>query len=190
MEQIFDIPLVLTSVTRTVHNRGDTEDFKSRIKQEAEMRSINEFLYVIRRLHKLADIKPITDICLFKGEIQPMWEDPCNINGGKWIIKVKKGTAAQRLFERLILRMAIGPFATMAVNGVVVSIRGHQKILSIWTRDCPDKNTRLAQETEIKNILGLKTTITVSFKGNDESLKDKSSFRSIPPYPTPAAPTK
>ncbi|KAI5192683.1 translation initiation factor 4E [Nematocida minor] len=169
--------LILSSVFRAVNIKGDTEDFKSKIKQEAKVESAEEFLYLLRRLHKLQDIKPITDLSLFKDGIEPMWEDPCNLNGGKWIIKIKKNTAEQRLFESLCIWMALVPFKTMEVNGIVVSVRGHHTILSFWTKTCPNEEEMAEQEKEIREKLELKPVIPVSFKGNDESLKDKSSFR-------------
>ncbi|KAI5167543.1 translation initiation factor 4E [Nematocida sp. ERTm5] len=169
--------LILSSVFRCLTIKGDTEDFKSKIKQEATVETQEEFLYLIRRLQKLQDIKPITDLSLFKKGIEPMWEDPSNLNGGKWIIKIKKNTAEQRLFESLFIWMALVPFSTMDVNGIVVSVRGHHTILSLWTKSCPSEEERHIQEKEIRDTLELKQIIPVSFKGNDESLKDKSSFR-------------
>lgn len=169
--------LTLSSVYRAVNIKGDAEDFKSKIKQEAQIERPQEFLYLIRRLHKLQNIRTITDLSLFKDGIEPMWEDPMNLNGGKWIIKIKKNTAEQRLFESLFVWMALIPFKTMEVNGIVVSVRGHHTILSLWTKTCPNEKEMADQEQEIRENLELKPVIPVSFKGNDESLKDKSSFR-------------
>lgn len=171
--------LTLSSVFRVINIKGDTEDFKSKIKREATVETPEEFLYLLRRLHKLQDIKPITDISLFKDGIEPMWEDPNNINGGKWIVKIKKNTAEQRLFENICIWMALVPFETMEVNGIVISVRGQHTILSLWTKTCPSEEEMLLQEKEIREKLELKLGIPVSFKGNDESLKDKSSFRHI-----------
>ncbi|KAH9387431.1 translation initiation factor 4E [Nematocida major] len=171
--------LVLSSVFRSVNIKGDSEDFKSKIKQEAKITTPEEFLYVIRRLLKLQDIKTITDLSLFKEGIEPMWEDPSNLKGGKWIVKIKRNTAEQRLFESVFLWMALVPFKTMDVNGAVISVRGHHTILSLWTKTCPSDGEMLEQEAEIREKLEIKPVIPVAFKGNDESLKDKSSFRHI-----------
>lgn len=37
------------------------------------------------------DIKTTTDYHLFKDGIKPTWEDPQNKNGGKWMVRLKKG---------------------------------------------------------------------------------------------------
>ncbi|KAI5190166.1 translation initiation factor 4E [Nematocida sp. AWRm77] len=172
--------LILSSVSRNTTTKVTAEDFKSAIKEEARIQSAEEFLYVIRRLHKLRNINPITDLCLFKEGVQPMWEDPSNINGGKWILKVKKNTLDQRLVEKTMLWFALKPFESMTVNGILISIRNNQTILSFWTKECPTEEEKTVQENEIREVLDLKsTTLRLSFKDNQESLKDKSSFRSL-----------
>jgi len=172
-------PLVLSSVFRLPNTKGESEDFRSKIKEEARIKTIGELLYVIRRMKKLHDTKPITDLCLFKEGVEPMWEDPQNISGGKWILKIKKDTVDQRLFEKLMVWLAAVPFQTMEVNGIVVSVRGYQTILSLWTKTCPERDEKIEQEKEIRSMLGLKTAIIVAFKGNEESMKDRSSFRNV-----------
>jgi len=163
-------------VVRNAHVKEDTENFRSKIREEARIENASEFLYVIRRLKKVTDIKAITDMCLFKAGIEPMWEDPNNIDGGKWMIKIRRDTIDQRLVEKLLVWMGTVPFETMEVNGVVVSVRGYQTIMSLWTKRCPNKEEKAAQEKEIREMLGIKTSIGVTFKGNEESLKDKLRF--------------
>lgn len=34
---------------------------------------------------RLSELPPYTDLHLFKKGIQPMWEDPANSKGGKWV---------------------------------------------------------------------------------------------------------
>jgi translation initiation factor 4E len=173
-------PMTLSSVARPAQARSESEDFKSKIKEVAEMETLGEFIYVLRRIRRLSELKPITDICMFKKGIEPMWEDPYNIAGGKWIIKVRKGVVEQRLFERLMIRCTVAPFQTMEVNGIVVSVRANQTILSIWTKFCPQLGEEAKIDKEIREAFSLKENVPVVFKGNDESLKDKSSFRNLP----------
>lgn len=168
-----------SSVTRQAQLRSNTEDFKSTIRHITDIDTLPEFVYVLRRLRRLSTVRPITDISMFKKGIEPMWEDPHNIGGGKWIIKVKKGVVEQRLFERLLLRTVLGPMETMDVNGVVVSVRSNQTILSIWTRFGPPLGEEESIEREIREVLDVSDRIPLAFKGNDESLKDKSSFRNV-----------
>lgn len=48
------------------------------------------------------DIRTTTDYHLFKNGVSPTWEDPVNKNGGKWMVRLKKGLSS-RLWEELVL---------------------------------------------------------------------------------------
>lgn len=48
------------------------------------------------------DLPASSDINLFKEGVKPMWEDDQNKNGGKWILRLRKGLAS-RYWENLIL---------------------------------------------------------------------------------------
>jgi translation initiation factor 4E len=50
-----------------------------------------------------SSLLPTTDYLLFhEGVRRPVWEDPLNLGGGKWIIRLKKGVA-DRFWEDLVL---------------------------------------------------------------------------------------
>lgn len=50
-----------------------------------------------------SSLLPTTDYLLFHAGVRrPVWEDPLNLAGGKWIIRLKKGVA-DRFWEDLVL---------------------------------------------------------------------------------------
>lgn len=50
-----------------------------------------------------SEVQPTTDYILFhSGVRRPVWEDPVNLQGGKWIIRLKKGVS-ERLWEELVM---------------------------------------------------------------------------------------
>lgn len=50
-----------------------------------------------------SSLQPTTDYLLFHSGIRrPVWEDPLNLSGGKWIIRLKKGVA-DRIWEDLVM---------------------------------------------------------------------------------------
>lgn len=64
-----------------------------------------------------------------------MWEDPTNVNGGKWSIRLRKGVA-DRLWEDLILALIGDQFEDEdEVCGCVLSVRIQEDIISIWNKD-------------------------------------------------------
>ncbi|PAV19592.1 eukaryotic translation initiation factor 4E member 2 [Pyrrhoderma noxium] len=57
----------------------------------------------IKRISSFASIESFWNIWTHLNPLQkPVWEDPLNLQGGKWIIRLKKGTA-DRLWEELVL---------------------------------------------------------------------------------------
>jgi translation initiation factor 4E len=69
------------------------------------------------------DLNGHADIHLFKDGIRPLWEDDANKNGGKWIVRLKKGLS-NRCWENLILAILGEQFMVgEEICGAVVSIR-------------------------------------------------------------------
>lgn len=115
-------------------------------------------------------LQPTTDYLLFHSAIRrPVWEDPLNLTGGKWIIRLRKGVA-DRLWEDLVLAIIGDLFdecrssaqatgngdgadpANGSENGSVeefpeicgctISVRQSEDIISLWNRVEGDKQCR------------------------------------------------
>jgi translation initiation factor 4E len=93
---------------------------------------------------------------------RPVWEDPLNLSGGKWIIRLKKGVA-DRIWEDLVLGIIGDQFDECTMDreqeegkvrngahdsgsegdsfwewpeicGATLSVRQSEDILSVWNR--------------------------------------------------------
>ncbi|GAA5873207.1 hypothetical protein JCM8547_006815 [Rhodosporidiobolus lusitaniae] len=79
----------------------------------------------------------ICDYNVFRSSIAPAWEDAANVGGGRWVIRLRKGVA-DRVWEEAVYALVgerIGgedPRAGEKVNGVVLSVRKDEDILSLW----------------------------------------------------------
>ncbi|XP_055771553.1 eukaryotic translation initiation factor 4E type 2-like, partial [Salvelinus fontinalis] len=108
----------------------DTEDQDETVCNREEDCSINnnrrkveQFWKFYSHLVRPGDLTGHSDFHLFKEGIKPMWEDEANKNGGKWIIRLRKGLAS-RFWENIILAMLGEQFMVgEEICGVVVSIR-------------------------------------------------------------------
>ncbi|KAJ9060899.1 hypothetical protein DSO57_1026034 [Entomophthora muscae] len=69
--------------------------YESAMKRIAAFSSIEDFWAVYSHLRRPHDLPTISDYHLFKQGVRPVWEDEANINGGKWIIRIKKGLASR-----------------------------------------------------------------------------------------------
>ena len=101
----------------------------SNINYDANLRLVGTFSTVEKfwsyyaHMTRPHDLNGHADIHLFKDGIRPLWEDDANKNGGKWIVRLKKGLA-NRCWENLILALLGEQFMVgEEICGAVVSIR-------------------------------------------------------------------
>lgn len=89
------------------------------------------------------DVSMGTEYFVFKSGINPVWEDPLNTQGGRWVFKFPREDGSRSrvclIWERLIIRLLIGDLPgedrekmLNEINGVVISIRKEEDIISIW----------------------------------------------------------
>ena len=74
-------------------------DYNSEIKKVATISSVEDFWGIYNRLKRPSELVNISDYHFFKMGIRPLWED--NLNGGKWIIRLKKNIVS-RYWEELV----------------------------------------------------------------------------------------
>lgn len=93
--------------------------------------SVEQFWSLYCHLVRPSTLKPYRELHLFKSGIKPMWEDPSNVKGGKWVIRLRK-TKIDRAWENACMAMLgeqflVGP----EICGIVLSTRfpvGNKKI--------------------------------------------------------------
>jgi len=106
-----------------------------------------------------------------------MWEDDANKEGGKWIVRLRKGLAA-RCWENLILAILGEQFMVgEEICGAVISIRLHEDIISVWNRTANDQATTVRIRDTLRRVLNLPLNTIMEYKAHSESLRDHSSFR-------------
>ncbi|KAI0047857.1 translation initiation factor eIF4e [Auriscalpium vulgare] len=86
-------------------------NYEEGIKKISAFSSVESFWSLWTHLHPPSALLPTTDYLLFHSGIRrPVWEDPLNIGGGKWIIRLRKGVA-DRIWEDLVLAIVGDQFA-------------------------------------------------------------------------------
>ncbi|KAG9037527.1 hypothetical protein FRB95_005109 [Tulasnella sp. JGI-2019a] len=153
-------------------------NYEEGIKKVAAFSSVESFWSLQTHLHTPSSLAPTTDYLLFhSGVRRPVWEDPLNQYGGKWIIRLRKGIA-DRLWEDLVLAVIGDQFDSEdGISGVVLSVRSAEDILSVWNRDDKDAEAKGRIRDMIRRALGLPKETIMEYKSNNDSMNDKSSFR-------------
>ncbi|KAG0088607.1 Eukaryotic translation initiation factor 4E type 2 [Podila epicladia] len=152
-------------------------NYESSMKKVATFGSIEDFWGVYSHLKRPHELPNVSDYHLFKQGVRPVWEDSTNINGGKWIVRLKKGLAS-RYWENLIMAVIGDQFEVGSeICGIVLSIRGGEDILSIWNQSAHEGRTNLKIRDTLKRILGLPADTIMEYKTHNDALKDNTSFR-------------
>ncbi|KAI9434544.1 eukaryotic translation initiation factor 4E class II [Russula earlei] len=160
-------------------------NYEEGIKKISSFASVESFWSLWTHLHPPSALLPTTDYLLFhQGVRRPVWEDPLNLPGGKWILRLRKGVA-DRIWEDLVLALIGDQFAGVApthedewpeICGCTISVRQNEDILSVWNRiDEPKLRERIRDR--IRAVLHLPQSTIMEYKSNNDSMADKSSFR-------------
>jgi len=135
----------------------------SRRKRNELDHQVESFWSLWTHLAPPSALQPTTDYLLFHSGIRrPVWEDPLNLSGGKWIIRLKKGVA-DRIWEDLVLAVIGDQFdgcRSLAepnggldpedasrtewpeICGCTISVRQSEDIVSLWNRVDGDVKVR------------------------------------------------
>jgi len=154
-----------------------TQSYDQNLKKVGVFSSVEQFWMYYSHMQRPNDLSGHSDYHLFKEGIRPMWEDSANCQGGKWIIRLKKGLAS-RCWENLILAMLGEQFMVgEEICGAVISVRYQEDILSLWNRTADDVQTVSRIRDTLKRVLNLPSSTVMEYKMHVDSLKDNSSFR-------------
>ena len=127
---------------------------------------VEDFWQLYVHLRRPVEDRPtVCDYHIFREGIRPMWEgalvsgrrtppppscaelparflpaDEANINGGKWIVRLRKGVAT-RYWEDVLLAVIGGQFRVGAdeICGAVLSVRYQEDLLSIWNKSADSR---------------------------------------------------
>ncbi|KAG0201572.1 Eukaryotic translation initiation factor 4E type 2 [Mortierella sp. GBA30] len=152
-------------------------NYESSMKKIATFGSVEDFWAVYSHLKRPHELPNVSDYHLFKQGVRPVWEDATNINGGKWIVRLKKGLAS-RYWENLVMAVIGDQFDVGSeICGIVLSIRGGEDILSLWNQSAHEGRINLKIRDTMKRILNLPADTIMEYKTHNDALKDNSSFR-------------
>ncbi|KAH7881778.1 translation initiation factor eIF 4e-like domain-containing protein [Phlebopus sp. FC_14] len=175
-------------------------NYEEGIKKVASFSSVESFWSLQTHLSPPSSLLPTTDYLLFHAGVRrPVWEDPLNRAGGKWIIRLRKGVA-DRIWEDLICGVVGDLFDECSrarlkpdgdgtgggendgeewpeICGCTISVRQSEDIVSVWNRVEVDMKAREKIRDTIRTVLNLPASTIMEYKSNNDSMQDKSSFR-------------
>jgi len=112
---------------------------------------------------------PSTDLHIFRSGVKPMWEDPGNRLGGKFVVRVRKGLAA-RYWEDLCCAIVGEQFGVGdEVCGAVLSLRFQEDIISLWSRTAANMEANERIRSVLGRVLNLDPAAIGDYKPHNQS---------------------
>lgn len=152
------------------------EPYEKQMKVLATVSTAEEFWGVYTRIIPASAVRDSIDVHMFKDGIRPMWEDDANRDGGKWILRLKKGLA-QRYWEDLLLAVIGEQFEGDDLCGCVLSCRFSEDIISVWNKQSINRNGCLRIRDTLRRVLDISPDAIFEYKPHVDALKDMSSYR-------------
>lgn len=118
-------------------------DYLKELQRVGTFQTIKDFWSTWNQLLEQCNTREAANYHFFKDDIKPVWEDPKNVKGGKWVIALPTGASEEetiRLWMSLILALLTGEWGVESeINGVVLQARPWGNMFSIWNRNANDK---------------------------------------------------
>ncbi|CAB4467855.1 eukaryotic translation initiation factor 4E-1 [Rhizophagus irregularis] len=155
--------------------KANTASWSQNLKELITFDSVEEFWGVYNNVAKAIDLSPGSNYHLFKQGIKPMWEDPVNELGGKWVIQFPRNKTGEDINTLWLYTMlaCIGEGFDYAdeVCGAVVSVRKIFYRISLWTRTSNNREICETLGRQLKQTLGLTPVQQLEFQPHSDSIK-------------------
>ncbi|XP_061436214.1 eukaryotic translation initiation factor 4E-1A-like isoform X1 [Lethenteron reissneri] len=116
-----------------------------------------------------------SDYAMFKEGVTPMWEDPANLAGGRWLISLTKQQRYLDLdalwLETLLMLVgeALTPYGEQ-VCGAVVSVRRKGDRIALWTSNADSSDAVITIGRVYKRRLGLPADTLIAYQAHGDSM--------------------
>lgn len=162
------------------HRRGGNSknvDYNDMIKAIGSFGTVEAFWKIYDHIVRPNEFKVTTDYHVFREGVKPTWEDPVNNQGGKWMVRLKKGIASH-YWETLLLAIIGEQFDVGSeICGAVVSVRNSEDIISVWNKTADNKEATNKIRDQMRKALKLPPFIAIEYKKHVDAKADGSSFR-------------
>ncbi|CAG8451600.1 13188_t:CDS:2 [Acaulospora colombiana] len=155
--------------------KASSTNWSQNLKNLITFDSVEEFWGVYNNVVKASELNSGSNYHLFKSGIKPMWEDPVNENGGKWVIQFPRNKTGEDINNLWLYTMlaCIGESFDYPdeICGAVVSVRKIFYRISLWTRTSNDREVCETLGRQLKATLGLGQNQQLEFQSHSDSAK-------------------
>ncbi|KAF8638731.1 hypothetical protein AX16_010454 [Volvariella volvacea WC 439] len=187
--------------TFAAHPAESMHEYEAGLTVIGECSTVEEFCRYFNWLKPPSKLERNSNFHLFKAGIKPMWEDPANANGGKWVLTMRNNP---ELLDRCWTYVALALVGEELeegdeICGAVVSLRSKVDRIQVWTRSKDDVERLNSIGKKLVKLLDVSEAdgIGFEFQYNTEDRPLPNKFLSIQAIPNssyrssfqPAAPS-
>jgi hypothetical protein len=145
-------------------------DFLERMVKAGSCNNYESFRNIWRQLCDGCGEPPAgTNIRIFRDGLKPLWEDPANVDGGKFVICIGSKDGGSEKFLTMVSALLAGDLSdAQNLNGAVLSSRSWGHTLSLW-HGTAKPGDRAAQMLE-SELRALVDEVSISFHQHRKTL--------------------
>lgn len=167
---------------------SDTQDYEAGLTVIGEFSTVEAFCRYFNWLKPPSKLEKNSNYHIFKSGIKPMWEDPANADGGKWVLTMKNNPdLLDRCWSWLAMAL-VGEELEDGddICGAVVSLRTKVDRIQLWTRGKEDVEKLNKVGKKMIKLLDVSEAdqIGLEFQYNTEDRPQPNKFLSIQSIPT------
>ena len=143
---------------------------------------MEEFWSVFNNVKPSGDLALNSNYHLFKEGVEPMWEDPANKEGGKFVLTIpKKDSKGGKCDEWWLFTVLAVIGETMDASGdeicgCVVSIRKGQDRIALWLKSC-DRKACTEVGARWKKCLEVSNKTSLIYQAHQDAAASGRSFK-------------
>lgn len=171
--------------------RKQSNNWEESLEKIYIIKTIEDFWGVWNNILKPQEIPTGSTYHFFKDGIKPMWEDPENKAGGKWVYVVPKQQRDRLngLWLHSMLCMIGEQFDEVdgtndntQVTGAVFSCRNRADKMALWTKNAEEPITCRRIGNKFKSLLECQASASLGYQGHQDALRRNSSFTNSNKY--------
>ncbi|EJD05453.1 translation initiation factor eIF4e [Fomitiporia mediterranea MF3/22] len=162
----------------------ETGDYEAGLTVIGDFDTVESFCRYFNWLKPPSKLERNSNYHLFKTGIKPMWEDPANAEGGKWVLTMKNNPALlDRCWSWLAMAMIGEEFDDYGEDlcGAVVSLRSKVDRIQLWIRSKDDVERVNGIGRKLVKLLDVSEAdgIGLEFQYNSEDRPPPNKFLSV-----------
>lgn len=160
-------------------------EYEAGLQRVGEFNTVEDFCRLFNWLKPPSQLEKNSNYHLFKDGIKPMWEDPANAQGGKWVLTMRSNPElVDRCWTWLTMALVGEELDERdEVCGAVVSLRAKIDRIQLWmrTKDDIERINSIGKKLVKLLDLGGESGIGLEFQYNTDDRPTHTKFISIVP---------